>query len=426
MMQFLQKNISLPILFIIGIVLWVLINQTFWENIKMHWLYDWSYQTKTNSGDIFTSVKIKQVENIIQKQYYHFSEKSRQEIEDGVISSLVNSLWDKHSSYFNIKDAKDFSEVLRGDFEWIGAVIDEDIKWIIIRKVFDGSPAQKAWLESGDIMTNVWGESMIGLSTEEAVKKIRWPKGSKVKITYIHTDKDVKNEVEIIRDTVFIPSAAEKMLTGSIWYIEVASFWEHTTEEFQKSFQNLTNSGAKGIILDFRNNGGGYLDTAVDILSFLLPEKSTAVITRENSKNSQITLFTKQNKFTNTNIPVVMLINELSASATEITAWALQDFGRAIILGEKSYGKWSVQEPFALDDGSILKITIGKWYTPKDRWIDGVGITPDVIIPILTKDFANSYDRQFEWAKKALDLLIKNENSIEKTKLELKSMDFIK
>lgn len=134
MMQFLQKNISLPILFIIGIVLWVLINQTFWENIKMHWLYDWSYQTKTNSGDIFTSVKIKQVENIIQKQYYHFSEKSRQEIEDGVISSLVNSLWDKHSSYFNIKDAKDFSEVLRGDFEWIGAVIDEDINESLLEK----------------------------------------------------------------------------------------------------------------------------------------------------------------------------------------------------------------------------------------------------------------------------------------------------
>ena len=193
-----------------------------------------------------------------------------------------------------------------------------------------------------------------------------------------------------------------------------------------KSFNNLTNSGAKGIILDFRNNGGGYLDTAVDILSFLLPDKSVAVITRENKKNSQITLFTKQNKFTNTTLPVVMLINELSASATEITAWALQDFDRAIILGEKSYGKWSVQEPFALDDGSMLKITIGKWYTPKDRWIDGLGITPDVVIPILTKDFTNSYDRQFEWAKKALDLLIKNANSVEKTRSELKSVDFIK
>lgn len=423
-MSFLQKNISLPILFIIWIIIWVFINQTFSENTKLSSYYDGFTQTNTASGDIFTSKKIKEVENIIQKQYYHFSEKSKQEIEDWVIQSLVNSLGDKHSSYFNIKDAKDFSEVLRWDFEWIGAVIDENIKWIIIRKVFDGSPAQKAGLKSGDIMTYVWGESMLGLSTEEAVKKIRWPKGSKVKITYIHTDQDIKNEVEIVRDTVFIPSAAEKMLTGSIGYIEVASFWEHTTEEFQKSFSHLTNSGAKGIILDFRNNGGGYLDTAVDILSFLLPDKSTAVITRENNKNSQITLFTKQNTFTNTSIPVVMLINELSASATEITAWALQDSGRAIILGEKSYGKWSVQEPFSLNDGSMLKITIGRWYTPKDRWIDGVGITPDAIIPLLTKDFTTSYDRQFEGAKKVLNLLIQNSNSIEKTKWDIKNIDF--
>ncbi len=426
-MQFLQKNIFLPVLFLFGIIIWWFFHQVFsdeWNKILNY--SKWNDGTGFYSGNIFDSEKIKESEKIIQSQYYHFWEKSKQDIEDGVIESMVNSLWDKHSSYFSIKDAKDFSEVLRGDFEGIGAVIDEDIKWIIIRKVFDGSPAQKSGLKSGDIITKVDGESMIGIAVEDAVTKIRWLKGSTVNITYVHTDEDQIHSVNIVRDTVLIPSAAEKMLTGSIGYIEVASFGEHTTEEFQKSIENLTNSGAKGIILDFRNNGGGYLDTAVDILSFLLPDHSPTVITRENNPNATETLFTKINKTTNVKIPLVMLINELSASATEITAGALQDSGRAVIVGEKSYGKGSVQEPFSLSDGSMLKITVWKWYTPKDRWIDGIGITPDIIIPLLTKDYQSVYDRQFEWAKIVMESLMKNQNDIEKTKIEMKEKDFIK
>lgn len=421
-MQFLQKNIFLPILFIFGILIWWFFHQVFsdeWKSILNN-------QNISSSWDIFNSQKIKESEAIIQSQYYHFSEKSKQDIEDGVIESMVNSLGDKHSSYFSIKDAKDFSEVLRGDFEGIWAVIDEDIKWIIIRKVFDGSPAQKSGLKGWDIITKVDGESMIGVAVEDAVTKIRWLKGSKVNITYVHSDEEETHSVDIIRDTVLIPSAAEKMLTGSIWYIEVASFWEHTTEEFQKSIENLTNSGAKGIILDFRNNGGGYLDTAVDILSFLLPDHSPTVITRENNPAATETLFTKINKTTNIKVPLVMLINELSASATEITAWALQDSGRAVIVGQKSYGKGSVQEPFSLSDWSMLKITVWKWYTPKDRGIDGIGITPDIIIPLLTKDYQSGYDRQFEWAKVVMESLLKNQNDIEKTKTEMKEKDFIK
>lgn len=426
-MPFSQKNILFPLFFILGFLSAVLLfGYSSWASSSFVDKNQTTTTTGSISKEVFTSKKIQEAQSLIQKEYYHFSEKTKDDIENGVITSLVWSLGDKHSSYFTIKQAKDFSEVLRGDFDGIGALIDEDLKGILIRKVFADSPAEKSWLKAGDILTFVGWESMRWLSTEEAVKKIRGPKWSNVVVKYIRGESDIESEIQITRWTVLIPSSEGKMLTGSIGYIEVASFWEHTKEEFQKSLIDLTASGAQGLIIDFRNNGGWYLDTAVDILSFLLPEKSPAVITRENDPKKTETLLTIKNPYTNTSIPVVMLVNELSASATEITAWALQDYGRALIVWQKTYGKWSVQQPFTLSDGSILKITIGRWYTPKDRWIDGIGITPDILIPLLSKDFEKSYDRQFEWARRIMEILLKNENSVEKTKEAVKAIDFTK
>lgn len=423
-MIFLQKNRILFLIFIFGGFLWFIWNSLyFWISSLQSWKKT-SIQTIENE-DVFSSKKIIDARKIIENEYYHFNEKTKEDIENGMISAMVWSLGDKHSTYFPPKDAKEFSEVLRGDFEGIWAVIDENLKWIIIRKIFPLSPASKAGLQDGDIMTHVGLESLIWLSTEQAVKKIRWPKWSKTKITYLRWEKYIESTVEVTRDTILIPSTQEKMLSGSLGYMEIAFFWEHTREEFQKSLQNLISSWATGIIMDFRNNGWGYLDSAVDVLSFFLPDNKEAVITRENDlKRTQI-LFTKNTKNTNKDIPLVMIINWLSASATEIVAWALQDYSRAIIIGEKSYGKWSVQEPFVLQDGSILKITIGRWYTPKDRGIDGNGISPDVGIPLFEKDFTNHYDRQLEWAKKILLDLIKSKSA--KNTIDLmKKEDFTK
>ena len=377
--------------------------------------------------DVFTSPKIEQAKKIIEKEYYHFNEKSKQEIEDGVLNSIVESLGDKHSSYFNQKDAKEFSEVLRGDFEGIGAVIDQHMKGIIIRKVFDTSPAKKAWLQEGDIILKVGSESMVWLPTDVAVKKIRGPKGSKITVNYLRWNTEIKT-VEITRDTILIPSVQGIILSGStIGYIEVAFFWENTTDEFIKELHSITKSGATSLILDFRDNGWGYLDTAVDLLSYFFDENTLVVRTREN--NPKLTQELKTHKVESilpSKIPVVMLINGLSASATEIVAWAFQDYGRAILVGEKTYGKWSVQEPFVLDDGSILKITIGRWYTPKDQNIDKNGITPDVIVPIFEADYVAKNDRQLNAAKELVKQLLESGATITDTITQAKTKDFTK
>lgn len=352
---------------------------------------------------------------MIQDEYYHFSEKTKEEVENGFITSLVSSLWDKHSTYFPPKDAEEFSDTLRGDFEGIGAVIDENPKWVKIQKVLENSPAEKWGLKNGDIIIKANSVSLVWLSAEDAVKKIRWPKWSTVQIVYLRGESNQEFTIGIKRDRVLIPSTRQQIFTGSIGYLEVGYFWEHTIDEFRKSLKSLTDSGATGIILDFRNNPGWYLDSAVEILSTLLPTDQIAVITRENDAKKNQILYTQSTTFTNTGVPLIILVNGLSASASEILAGALQDYSRAIVVGEKTYGKWSVQSPFVMSDGSILKLTIGRWYTPKDRGIDGSGITPDIIISLKDEDYKNTYDRQLEWAKKLIEALIKNNGDVKNT-----------
>lgn len=418
-MSFVKQYLYITIL-VIGILLWSNIH-SFWNSVNK------KKETSISWSSVFSSDKIKNVEKIIQDEYYHFSQKSKEDIENWMITSLVESLWDKHSSYFPPKEAKEFSEILNGDFEGIWAVIDEHIRGIIIRKVFDTSPAKKAWLQAWDILLKVWDISMLGMSAEEAVKKIRWPKWSKIQMSYSRWEYSSIISTEVTRGTIVIPSTQEKMFTWAfldIGYIEVAFFWERTPEEFQKSLQKLTASWAKGIVLDFRNNGWWYLNASVDILSLLLPDYTLAVITKENDPKKAASLYTKSSKYTNTTLPIVMIINNLSASATEIVAWALQDHKRAIIVGEKSYGKWSVQEPFILDDWSILKLTIAKWYTPQDKNIDNNGITPDIFIPLFDRDFTARYDRQEENAKAIINTLLSTNNNREKVIEEMKRKDF--
>lgn len=356
-------------------------------------------QKESLENEIFSSVKIKKTIQLIKDYSYWFDKKSKDDIEDAMLKSIVNSLGDKHSTYLTKKETTEFEEALRWDFEGIWAVINENPKWIKIMKVIINSPAEKAWLKAGDIMTRVGDISIVNKSVEDAVKVIRWPKWSKAEITFRRGDDNTDLFVTVLRDKVNVPSVAEKMLEKNIWYIEIATFGEHTTNEFIKSWNNLILSGAVGIILDFRNNGWGYLDTAVDLASIVLPNKSSVVIIKQNDIKKNETLLTKTDVKNNIHIPIVVLINDYSASASEIFAWALQDNNRALIIWEKSYGKWSVQEPFELGDGSIIKITTAWWYTPKDTSIDKKGIIPDIKIFLTQKDYDNEFDRQLKGAE---------------------------
>lgn len=419
-MNILQKNIYLIFLFFSGIFFGYYIGQSpiTTDNGKSQFQLSsisiWD-SSNNEAEKIFESHKIEEAKKLISTKFYHFSNKTKIEMENNFISSLVLSLWDKHSSYFPPKEASEFKDTLQWDFEWIGAVIDEHPKWIKVQKVLKNSPAEKGGLKNGDILLSVDATRLTGLSTEQAVDKIRWPKGTIITIKYLRGEENTEISTKIMRDRVLVPSTQEKILTGSIGYLEVGFFGEHTIDEFEKSFRALTASGSRWIILDFRNNPGWFLDSAVEILSVILPNGSKAVITRENDPSKTETLYTKWYPRPNTTTPIIMLINGLSASASEIVAGALQDHKRAILIGEKTYGKGSVQTPFGMSDGSMLKLTIGRWYTPNDRWIDGDGIIPDIIISIKDEDYKNLYDRQLEWALKIMDTLIENSWSVAKT-----------
>ncbi len=415
-MTFIQKTFfNYSILLIFWISIWYIGNQyipLYINNINS----SKNIQQSSLDKEIFSSEKTKKTIKLIQEYSYGFNQKSKIDIEDAILKSIVNGLGDKHSTYFTKKETTQFEESLRGDFEGIGAVINENPKGIKIMKIIIGSPAEKSWLKAGDIMTRVNNDSLINKSVEEAVKVIRGPKWSKAEITYKRWDDNTDINITVLRDRVNVPSVAEKMLDKKIGYIEVATFGEHTTNEFVKSWNSLVASGAVGIILDFRNNGGWYLDTAVDLASIVLPKGDPVVIIKQNDPSKNETLVTKTGVKNNINIPITVLINEYSASASEIFAWALQDHNRALIVWEKSYGKWSVQEPFDLGDGSIIKITTARWYTPNDTSIDEKGITPDIGVYLTQKDYDIVFDRQLQ----AAEIIIQDQLTFTGTLQELK------
>ncbi len=400
-----QKNIIYwLIVWIFSFILGVFLEK--WENIlHLQFIESWYEETKENQkSQIYNSKKVQEVYAYIEKYYYGFQSKDKKKMEDAYISAMASSLWDKHTNYFNTIDSAKFIDSLAWDFQWIGAVIQDHRKWIQVLKVLNKSPAQKNNIEAGDIITHVNGESMLGVPSTEAVNRIRGPKWTMVRLSIISVKDEQKIEVNIQRDNVIVPSVDSRMLTWSIWYVEVSMFGETTASDVKSALRSLTLSGAKAIVLDARNNGGGYLDSAVDILSLVLKNDLVAVSTKWNNPKDNQIFYTKSTDFTLWDLPLVMLVNAMSASATEITAWALQDYERAIIIWETSYGKWSVQTPFPLSDGSLVKITTAKWYTPKDRWIDEKWIIPDLEVHFKDEDYKTLYDRQLEWAIKVLKL----------------------
>lgn len=412
--------------YIIFILFWLIVGYFIGIYVTMY-LPTVTVQNSQNiisNEEIFLTDKIKKSMNIIRKYSYGFEQKSTIEIEDAVLKSVVDWLWDKHSTYFTKKETEEFEEALRGDFEWIGAVINDNPRWIKIMKIIAGSPAEKAGLKAWDIMTKVGDVNIVGKTTEEAVKSIRWPKGTIANITYKRWEDNTELFVSVTRDKVNVPSVWEKMLDKKIGYIEIATFGEHTWPEFVKSWNNLVSSGAQWIILDFRNNGWGYLDTAIELASVIFPKNTPIVTIKENDPKNTDTKYTSAFSKINITMPIIVLINDYSASASEIFAGAVQDHGRWILLGEKSYGKWSVQEPFDLGDGSIMKITTARWYTPKDKSIDIKGITPDVYVVLTNKDYDSIFDRQLEAAKVIMNDQITSKMWIPDIKEKYKSNNF--
>jgi carboxyl-terminal processing protease len=269
-----------------------------------------------------------------------------------------------------------------------------------------GSPAEKAGLQPGDKFIKINGEDMTGVDGEAARRKVLGPAGTAVNLTVAREGVSEPLEFSITREQIVIKSATGKMLENDIAYVQVNTFGENTTSELTATLTELMAQNPKGLILDLRNNGGGYLQTAVEVVSQFAPE---GVVLYEKYGDG------KQNQYDvipgglATDIPMVVLINEGSASASEITAGALQDYGRAKLIGVVSYGKGSVQNwvPLSNEQGAV-SVTIAKWFTPNDRTIEGKGLTLDVYVPMTLDDFKANRDPQLDTAVQTLQAILDN------------------
>lgn len=318
------------------------------------------------------------------------------ELLDGLKIGLAESTGDPYTTYLNAEQAEQFKDDLNGTFSGIGAEIGKDGEFIIIVAPLSGFPAEEAGLKAQDIVLEIDGEDATGLSIDEAVLKIRGKAGTDVALT-VFSDGERK-EVSVTRQTIVVPSVETEIVDG-IGILRITRFAEDTTSLANDAADQFIKAGVKGIVLDLRNNSGGFLTTAVDVSSLWLDGKE---VTQQRTNNGT----TKTDTYTAApgaelgDIPTVALINQGSASASEIVAGALQDYEKATIIGETSFGKGSVQDLRELPDHGVLKVTIARWYTPNGNNIDDTGIEPDKEVEYVEAE--DDSDNQLE---AALDFL---------------------
>lgn len=309
----------------------------------------------------------------------------------GAIRGMVFSLGDPYTTFLTPKENKDFRDSLEGTLEGIGAELTLRNELITVISPLKDSPAKRAGLQPEDIILKIDGTDVKDYTFEQAVMKIRGPKGSKVVLTIARKENMEPLEISIIRDSINIGSVEWKM-EGDIAIIELNQFGNHTKEEFSKAISEILPKRPSGIVLDLRFNGGGYLDGAIDIVSEFI-EKGKVVSVKKRDPNEDEVIYVN-GRARITNIPMAVLINKGSASASEIVAGAIQDHERGIVIGETSFGKGTVQEVENLIDGSSLRVTIAKWYTPNNRNISEIGIEPDVVVERTPEDFEANEDPQ--------------------------------
>lgn len=318
----------------------------------------------------------------------------------GAIRGMLESLGDAHTTYMDPEDFKDANSSLAGAYEGIGAYVDTTGSYLKIVSPISGSPAEKAHLRSGDVIVGVDGKDMKGINPELVRLKVLGPAGTTITLTIQRTGVDKPFDVQLMRAKITIPSVEGKMLANNIAYVKLNIFGDTTTPDLRATLKTLMAHNPKGLILDLRNNGGGYLDTAIDVVSEFTDK---GVVVYEKYGDGRLDAHDVKPGGQATQIPMVVLINEGSASASEITAGALQDDGRAKLVGVTSYGKGSVQNwiPLSNNQGAVA-ITIAKWLTPLKRTIDHVGLTPDVVIKMTQDDYNAGRDPQLDAAIQTL------------------------
>ncbi|MFA5023829.1 MAG: S41 family peptidase [Patescibacteria group bacterium] len=316
----------------------------------------------------------------------------------GSLKGLAAAVDDPYTTFMDPKTAKEFTDDLAGTFEGIGAEVGMRNDIVTIIAPLDGMPAQKAGLRAGDKIYAVDSKTTVGLTVDEAVKLIRGPKGTKVVLTIIRgTDKP--KDITITRDVIFVKSVKTELRADGIFVIKVSNFNDDTAGLFNDAVNTALLKNPKGIILDLRNNPGGYLDTAVEMASEWI---EAGPIVAEQLNNNRRNEYAAAGHARLKDFPTIVLVNGGSASASEILAGALRDYKKATLVGEMTFGKGSVQTLRDLSDGSALKVTIAHWLTPAGDSINDKGIKPNIEIKLTSADVEKNLDPQFN---KALELL---------------------
>ncbi len=319
---------------------------------------------------------------------------------EGAITGMVQSLGDPHSEYMNPQVYKDATNELNGSFEGIGAYVDTSGTWLTITKPIAGSPAEKAGLMAGDQVIGVDGVDMTGVNPEDVRSKVIGPAGTTVHLTVHRPGQSAPLQFDIVRAKINVPSVSGKMLDNGIAYVQISDFGETTTDELKTTLTTLLAQNPKGLVLDLRDNPGGYLQTAVEVVSQFVDHGPVVYEQTSDGKKKEYDAIAGGLAL---KIPIVVLINSNSASASEITAGALQDDGRAKLVGVVSYGKGSVQIRVELSNNEgAVAITIAHWLTPKGTLIDKKGLTPDVYVPMTAADINAGRDPQLDAASQTL------------------------
>lgn len=319
-----------------------------------------------------------EVWDTLKKEYVDGETLTDKKLFYGALRGLVSATEDPYSSFLNPEEAREFEEDLSGTFEGIGAEIGFRDDVLTVIAPLEDLPAIKAGVRAGDRIYAIDGQSAADLSVEDAIKKIRGPKGTQVKLTVLRDKVDEPIDITITRDTVNVKSVkTEFKEKEGVFVIKVFNFNNETRELFNQAVIEAVAKNPKGLILDLRNNPGGYLETAVAMASDWVKEGT--IVSEKFSDDHKIEhASTGMGRLGN--IPTVVLVNQGSASASEIVAGALKDYGKAKLIGEKTFGKGSVQVLRQLPDGSVVKVTIAKWLTPHGISIHEQGITPDIVV----------------------------------------------
>lgn len=313
---------------------------------------------------------------MIMQRYLHQVDGDK--LVDGALQGMLATLGDPYTAYITTEQSNEYEQQLDSYFTGIGAEVSLENGRVVVVSPIKGSPAEKAGIRPRDIILSVNGESLAGLSLNEAVQKIRGPKGSQAVLQIMREGQEKPIELIIVRDEIDLETVYSRMIDDRIGLIEIRQFSIHTVDSFKEQLLELEAAGMEALIIDVRNNPGGYLEGVAHILYNLVPEGRVLLMTEDRHGNRQRLVSEGPGR----DYPMAVLINGGSASASEILAAAVQQSAGGIVIGENSYGKGTVQSQFSdlYGDGSILKMSVSKWLTPDGSWINEVGVSPDRLV----------------------------------------------